>query len=97
MKHTQDEWHAVDYAGHWAIQDTPYYDTGKDLLNVEAVGAESALANAKLMAAAPDLLEALHDLLSVAPDLPDTWETQFDKSLRDVIIKSQAAIKKAIT
>jgi hypothetical protein len=59
------------------------------------VADDEAEANAKLMEAAPKLLKALQALLSVAPDVPSTWDSSFDKSLRDAIVISKAAIKKA--
>jgi hypothetical protein len=83
MKHTQGEWeiHVGNYPNSYFLQ--------------TVVTDDEAEGNARLMEAAPKLLKALQALLSVAPDLPDTWNSSFDKSLRDAIVISKAAIKKA--
>lgn len=68
FKGTKGEWHAVNYAGFYTIQDEPFYGE-KDLLNYdhdlirEPVSIEEAEANAQLMASAPDLLNACIEMI----------------------------------
>lgn len=66
MEFTKEEWYAVEYAGYWELQTSPYYDAdGKNLLDAEAVGEKEAKANAALMQAAPKMFEALQESLSM--------------------------------
>jgi hypothetical protein len=51
--------------------------------------------NAKLIAASPDLLEALIELESFAPDGVNGKPTAFDNGLLAAIMKAKEAIKKA--
>lgn len=70
LKHTPGPWYAVNYADFWDIQDDPHY--GKtDLLDAHTC--DQAEANAKLMAAAPELIKALITLKEWVGKLPD-WE-----------------------
>jgi hypothetical protein len=52
-------------------------------------------ANAKLIAAAPEILEALIDLERFAPSVGDERPTAFDSGLVAAIKKAKEAIKKA--
>lgn len=52
-------------------------------------------ANAHLIAAAPDLLEALEGLESYAPTIIGESPSTFDKGLHSAIVKAKAAMKKA--
>lgn len=36
------KFHVVEYAGYFNIQDTAFYDTGKNILNAEEIGYEEA-------------------------------------------------------
>ena len=66
-KFTKGNLYPVEYAGRWDIQDGEFY--GDDsVLDAESVGEETAEANAKLFAAAPDLLEALIYALDILDD-----------------------------
>ena len=55
--HTPGPWYAIEYAGMWGIQSVDEYSQDNNLLDME--NDDRAEANAKLIAAAPDLLEAL--------------------------------------
>ena len=60
MKYTPGPWFAVNYAGYNNLQAQEYYGE-PDLLNEQqSVNAEE---NARLAAAAPELLEALKDII----------------------------------
>lgn len=54
-------WHAVEYCGTWNIQDQPDY-LGKNLLDADDVGENTAAHHAKLAARAPSLLSELEHL-----------------------------------
>ncbi len=88
-KHTPGPWFAVNYAGYNNLQAEPVYGS-PDLLNGQTMGAEQAEANAKLAAAAPDLLEALKKLREWTAALTD-WAggTTLDPDLEkvDAVIK----------
>lgn len=86
QKHTPGEWHVVNYAGFFRIQASPYYE-GNDILDSDKIGEEVAGANAKLIAAAPDLLEALKEMC-------DAQGRDIDLQIR-VHDKALLAIKKA--
>jgi len=86
-KHTQGEWY---YEDDLAIKAKP----NKFIAKV-AIYRSNSEANAKLIAAAPDLLAALQVLLSLTPTVPTTWNTPFDQLLKDAIITAEEAIKKA--
>lgn len=60
-KHTSGPWYYSNYAGTFMLQDGPYYEDNLILSYDEAfsdIDMETAEANAKLAAAAPDLLES---------------------------------------
>ncbi len=48
--HQFDRFFAVEYAGYWHIQTSPYYDSGLDILNAEDVGVSYAKERAELIA-----------------------------------------------
>lgn len=60
-KHTPGPWFAVNYSGYYSLQKEDYYSDKDDLLNEEKC--PDAEANAKLAAAAPDLLEVLQKVI----------------------------------
>jgi len=69
-KHTPSPWFAVDYAGSFCIQNGEMYED-KDVLSYDSICGkdfsfpiEVAKANAKLAAAAPELLDACEKALS---------------------------------
>ena len=55
--HTPGPWYAIEYAGMWGIQSVNEYSQDNNLLDME--NDDRAEANAKLIAAAPEMLEAL--------------------------------------
>jgi hypothetical protein len=61
-KYTPGPWFAVEYAGYFNIQSQDGYGEKYNLLDREED--ENAEANAKLIAASPDLLEALQDVMA---------------------------------
>ena len=75
-KYTPGPWFAVDYAGKFDIQNGDGYED-TDLLcydtiwNEKSLDKETVEANAKLMAAAPEMLEALNMLLEELDKLID--------------------------
>lgn len=93
-KHTQGEWNAVEYAGFWIIKTENYYDSGYDVLSCEEVGEREAEANAKLIAAAPDLLEALQKIDSYFFD-SEGKDQYLSKKQLDILETIKEVIKKA--
>lgn len=61
MKTTKEQWYVVEYGGFFRIQTEPYYDAGKNIMDAEVVGYETAKANAQLMATSPDMLKVLQE------------------------------------
>lgn len=59
--HTLGPWHAIEYCGYWSLQREGFYSDIDDLLNEERC--KNAEANARLAAAAPELLKALEGLI----------------------------------
>jgi hypothetical protein len=95
-KFTEGPWHVINYGGFHAIQSEPFYgDT--DLLDEDKT--ENAQANARLAAAAPDLLKALEDLyfVSYAGNCKtiDEVMNRGEESMDDFELRIIAAIKKA--
>ena len=86
-KHTSGPWYYSNYAVTFMLQDGPYYEDNLILSYDEAFSAidmETAEANAKLAAAAPELLEALQNIENDDNGIPTRiWEMR------------NAAIKKA--
>jgi hypothetical protein len=78
-KFTKGQWHAVDYAGSYCIQDGPYY-TDKDLLSYASICGddvsterETVKANVKLILAAPRLF---YEIVLIANH--EGWAYLFD-------------------
>ena len=91
--HTPGPWYYVDYAGSFVIQDGPYYEDPNILCYDDEFGigdSEKAEANAKLAAAAPDLLKACIDVMAGGYGCAPSVELM-DK----LKLKCEAAIKRA--
>ena len=91
-KHTPGPWKCGQYLGHsfWVVH-TDVGDRGRGMDIVEGVAGltpEQRLANARLIAAAPELLDALKEIVDAADG--DGWN-QLDASFK----KARAAILKA--
>ncbi len=84
-KHTAGPWVVEDDASRYADSKGCYYirDAVGHVGRTQARGEEKNLANARLMAAAPDLLEALKEVLAISDRKHDAWD------------KAHAAIAKA--
>jgi hypothetical protein len=82
-KHTPGPWFVVEYAGFWNLQADPYYTDEGDLLDQEHYAA--AEANAKLAAAAPDLLAAARiaasGLMSTEPGYKELMDAIYKATL----------------
>jgi len=88
MKHTPGPWYPVEYAGYFDVQNGPLY-SDTSVSNIEYD--ENAEANAKLMAAAPDLLDALIE----ARDFINSLVIEFPNDY-EILTKIDAAINKSI-
>jgi len=98
-KHTKGQWYATEFAGRWMISDSNFYD-GDDLLDSDDKGEPEAEANAKLMAAAPDLLEALQKAVEVIERMSDEFSAIAERHASYTVGESriiEGAIKKATT
>ena len=84
-KHTTGPWRTTRVSGYHAV----LYGNGTIAPTVYGNDDEQAAANAKLIAAAPDLLAALQAFASI--DDFSGWHPKF----RDAIEKAEAAIKAA--
>lgn len=90
-KHTPGPWETLTFSQHELQTDFAMVKIGK---RAHMVGySDEDKANARLIAAAPDLLEALQEFVRTMDSLPESDET----SLRvwDMYQMAQAAIKKA--
>ncbi len=86
MKHTQGNWMASKYSYDWGVYSNK--NQGRDIALVREYGSlEEGEANAKLIAAAPDLLEALIELSDYVIRSTDAIPGQ--------LVKAQFAINKA--
>ncbi|GAB4003107.1 hypothetical protein GCM10028807_62890 [Spirosoma daeguense] len=85
-QHTPGPWFAVNYAGFLILQTEPFYGES-DLLN-ESICKE-AEANARLMAAAPDLLEQLKETHAALCFDPKYLGSHRYEQNREVIEKAQ--------
>ena len=85
MKHTPGPWGCIDTSNHAHDYRLTKPDGSTLPLHVEANDHSEQRANARLIAAAPDLLEALEDAVSTQPaDSPIKW-----------VLRARAAIAKA--
>lgn len=103
-KHTPGPWYAVDNGVYWEIGIGPdkyspkigdvcaSKHRGKDEDPVDGLLVEEA--NARLIAAAPELLEALEEIRSAAIDLDQDEESSVT-ALENAIRKARLAIAKA--
>jgi len=82
-KHTQGNWSASKYSQDWGV----YSETGdgRDIALVREYQPEEAEANAKLIAAAPELLEALEEttntLKFLSEHLTEAGKMELQKAL----------------
>jgi hypothetical protein len=93
--HTPGPWKALPDTG---SESFAFEVTGQRMEGVALVYAYDTPsdANARLIAAAPDLLEALRDALTGFTDLSNGWpERELHMRPADVIAKAQSAIAKA--
>jgi len=71
MTYTKGPWYPVQYANYWNIQKGKYYEDENLLDEDQNPNAE---ANARLAAAAPDLLEALIEVIRISDRKHDAWD-----------------------
>lgn len=97
-KHTPGEWNAAKHDGRWFVEAMdraiPGYRT-KVAHCAHVTATPHAEADAKLLAAAPELLEALHEIHAVLEEAidPDTSATEID--VCDILGTASRAIAKA--
>lgn len=90
-KHTSGPWYYSNYAGTFMLQDGPYYEDNLILSYDEAfsnIDMETAEANAKLAAAAPELLDALEYAVKAMKIVTSS-------AIKPFIERAESAIKKA--
>lgn len=92
FKGTKGEWYTVEYAGMMSIQNGPSYEDD-NILDIDIVCKEQFYANAKLIAAAPELLQLAIDTLNLCSMLKMPNESQ----LIELEKKCEAAINKALS
>lgn len=84
VKHTQ---------GPWVVE--TWRDVGNEtvygIVGAEKAGPEEAQANARLIAAAPDLLEAAKEALAIFEFLPQTTNGPVANQLRAAITKAEGS------
>jgi len=100
-KHTPGEWKLIETFNHFCISDRDdFMSTNNEFGNIATVdqnainycGKKEAKANAKLIEAAPDLLEALEELrIAVGNNVNKEWNRFLDEAYRKAI----KTIKKA--
>jgi hypothetical protein len=90
MKHTNKKWHAVEYAGLISIQDTSYYKESNkcNLLDMDYVGRETAEANGKLAAFAPEMFGLLNKALTRLEIINQSNDDWLRGSIRALIQKA---------
>lgn len=96
-KHTPGPWHYSNYAATFMLQDGPYYEDNLILSYDESfssINEETAKANAKLAAAAPELLESLVKILQNFKSCIAGGNGELETDKED-IAKAEVAIKKA--
>lgn len=99
--HTAGEWEVVEHTG----TESGIYAGGKRIAGLECddeLGVQEMGANARLMAASPDLLAAAEGLLYLYPDLPDLIPGNLEKpkarrvlqNIRDAVAKARGGDKR---
>ena len=92
--HTPGPWVVVEKNGNYEVQTEQQnaYNDGPSYFIADAIDCFAAEANARLIAAAPELLSALDNLIDVADRYMD-----FDENSRfgEAVAKARAAIAKA--
>ena len=92
MKHTQGQWVFSNYSDYeYGVYSEAEIDDGCDIALIRDKG-ESTLANARLISASPDLLEALEKIDSEAHNAQTLL---FEASLGMIRLIAQQAIAKA--
>lgn len=92
--HTPGPWYAIEYAGMWGIQSVNEYSQDNNLLDME--NDDRAEANAKLIAAAPEMLQSLQECVKYLSSLesldgsnmPFEWDDDFIGNLKKTIKKA---------
>ena len=69
MRYTKGPWYPVEYVGYWFLQKSPEYSATDSLLDEEKC--TYAETNAKVAAAAPDMLAALQNLENDDKKIPE--------------------------
>jgi hypothetical protein len=91
MRHTRSPWLAANASGGRIFKRWGVFSGGRRLATmVEGISSSQERDNATVMAAAPELLKALVDLVEHLPE--DMWTVHLDRDIRDAAV---AAIRKA--
>lgn len=89
-KHTKGPW-SYEHGGAWAFHDNGIAKVGPfSILGSESAEYENSIADARLIAAAPDLLEAVEGIVSLLEAIGDV-ETGSDqvRTAREAIAKAK--------
>ena len=98
---TPGPWEVSLEAARFVIQHTPVHGMGKRALAVTAGSEPANPFNAHLIAAAPDLFEALDTIADVwslpAVPMPEgrKWHCQHEEALHSAVLVARAALAKA--
>jgi hypothetical protein len=95
MKHTPGPWGCIDTSNHAHDYRLIKPDGSPLPLHVEANDHSEQRANARLIAAAPDLLEALQEITSDYADRFDLDDPSTNPGIKSSIEQARAAISKA--
>jgi len=90
MTHTKGPWYTENYSGIWMLQSKSGYLPSINLLDEE--DCNEAMGNAKLIAAAPELIELAYEFRVVINHLSGRMGKQMEINVNDLI---DSAIKKA--
>jgi hypothetical protein len=73
-KHTPGPWKACRDICHFDTLSEVKSDTGLIVAEVGGIGVEDQAANTRLIAAAPELLEALQEIVTITDRKHDAWD-----------------------